>query len=513
MSSPEEASVPGTDFFVEAEEQPKSLSVIPGPPESHEGEDSLSGPNGTETPLVSQLEVTEGRTVVLWARENWSDSPVDEEGRPGSPVDEIGVSLDFLPHVRVETLPIEQMTSLETDPETPDTGEHPSSESVCSDAEAGPSRRGLEATSCEEAKLASAALLYPKGPEQGRAWVTPRRSTASRVMVSKDAQCPSSEPETSDEFDEAQMMRVTICLKDGGQAKSSSLVEAGGLNRPSNVQITDSLVRMPSSLVASPSWALTSGVERQASKELEAFPPKKKQGVEGSKGGGKPSYAEAAAAGAAGLPKASPRKKVVQKRKTLWDASAVTRGRAFHHWGQRLTSAPVEPATFPRHLGVGLSGRSNKCSLMPLRPKQCKNCYTGKRSGAKRTREFQPVTREDTDTTRDPSSQAQLPKHRADPPSQNVLQGEFSGGDPNTRGSQDPGNSLALSQRNIASRSAPSGDQEPPVGPPDPEPEMQQLPETQGCPRCPELQKDIEDLKKQLAAMRSLNEKFQALSS
>lgn len=515
MGSPEEQSVPGDDFYEESGDLNKSLSLVLRPDQSNEGESSLASPKGSKLTLVSQLDASENPSVVLWAGGYWPDSLVPEEERLGSPVDEKVVGLDFLSQPSVETVATGQQV---TNPETKGAREHPSPESFCAETEAGSSRRALQASGSEEAKAASAGIFFPKGLEQSRAWVSPRKSTTSRmVMIGENVHHPTSEPEPLDELNEVQMMRVTICLKDGNpgnQAKNSGPAETGDLARHSNVQTRDTFVRMPSSLLVSTTRGLTSGVERQASKELEPFSSKKKQGTLWGKGGSKPSYPEAAA-GVGALPKANPRKKMAQKKKPLWDASAVTLGRAFHQWGQRLKSAPAEPATFPPISGVGLPGRSNKCSLLPLRPKQCKNLYTGKRSGAKKTKELQLVAKEDTDSIRDLSSQVQFPTNRAELPCQSGHQ-ELSSGDINARSLQDPENSQcsALNQRGIVSKkSASSGDQEEPVGLLGPDSEILQLSGTQGCPRCPELQKEIEDLRKQLSALQAVNEKFQTHSS
>ncbi|XP_006989071.1 uncharacterized protein CXorf49 homolog [Peromyscus maniculatus bairdii] len=507
MNSPEETSVPED---VEGGDQTKSLSLVPRRTESSESEGSLPGRRSIEVPLVPQLEVSKPTSVVLWAGGRLPDSLVPKEESLDSPADEKVVGLDCHSQPRVETVATGQQV---TNSEAPGVGE-PSPEGFCAETEPGSSKRGLQASGSEEAKPASAATLLPKGREQSRAWVTPRKSATGRMVIGgEDTHCHTSEPELTDELNEVQTMRVTICLKDGSQPKTSGPSETGDIGRHSNVQARDSFIRMPSSLLTSTTRGLTSGMERQASKELEAFSSKKKPGVLWGKGGAKPSYPEVPGVG--GLPKASPRKKMMPKKKPLWDTSTVTLGRAFHQWGQRLKSAPAEPATFPPISGVGLPGKSNKCSLLPLRPKQCKNFYTGKRPGTKRTRDLQLVAKEDTDSARDPCSQVPFPTHRAEPPCQSGHQ-EFSSGDINTRSLQDPENSqsLALSQKGIMPRrSAASGDQEPPVGPSPLDPEVQQLPGTQGCPHCPELQREIEDLKKQLSALQAVNEKFQALSS
>lgn len=391
MNPPEEASVPEDGIYVDGGDQTKSSSLEPRPAESSLGEGSVPGPKGSEFPLVSQLEVLEPSSVMLWGEGCWPDSPVlmPEEESLEPPVDDKVVDLNFLSQPKAETVASgQQVTHLEV----PEVKENPFPEGFCAENKTGSSRRGLQASGSDESKP-----LFPKGLEQSRAWVTLRKSTTSRMVISEDTHHPISEPALSDELNEVQMMRVIICLKDGSQAKTGGPAETGDLARYSNVQAKESFIRMPSSLLTPTPRGLTSGMERQASKELETFSSKKKQGVLWGKGGAKPSYPEAP--GASGLPKASPRKKMTQKKKTLWDASAVSLGRAFHQWGQRLKSAPIESATFPP-----ISGWSNKCSLLPLRPKECKNFYTGKRAGAKRTMDLHSVAKEDTDSTKDSCS-------------------------------------------------------------------------------------------------------------
>ncbi|OBS64744.1 hypothetical protein A6R68_06714 [Neotoma lepida] len=276
MNSPEEASVTEDGFYVENGDQTKSLNLVPRPAESSEGEGSLPGPKSSEFPLVSQLEVSEPTSVVLWASGCWPDSLVPEEESLDSPADEKVVGLDFVSQPRVEIVANGQQV---TNPEAPGVKEHPSPEGFCAETEMGSSKRGLQASSSEEAKPASAATLLPKGLEQSKAWVTPRKSATSRMVIGEDAHCPTSELEVADELNEVQMMRVTICLKEGSQAKTSGPSETGDQVKHSNVQARDSVIRMPSSLLTSTTRGLTSGMERQASKELEAFSSKKKPAV------------------------------------------------------------------------------------------------------------------------------------------------------------------------------------------------------------------------------------------
>nr|XP_004657088.2 uncharacterized protein CXorf49 homolog [Jaculus jaculus] len=328
-------------------------------------------------------------------------------------------------------------------------------------------------------------------------------------MDNDDAQGPSSDPESSNEFSEVQTMRVTICLKDRGQAEASGPTEPGDPPKHWSGQPRESFIPMPSS--SPQGLTSTSSTERQApAREVESVSSKKKRSVVAGKGGSKPRHPGAAAATVArGIPRASPRKKAAQKKKPLWETTSVTLGRTFQQWGQRLKSAAAEPATFPPISGVGLPKRANKCSLLPLGPKQCKNCYPGKRAVAKKTKELQPVAKEERDTARDASTQAQLSTHGAEPPGLCMQEREFGDAYPNNRAPQDPGNSqaLALSQRGIIIRvSAPSGDQELPL-PLDLD--MEPSPGVEGCSRCQELQKEIDGLRRRLAAMHALREKLQ----
>nr|XP_044998680.1 uncharacterized protein CXorf49 homolog [Jaculus jaculus] len=332
------------------------------------------------------------------------------------------------------------------------------------------------------------------------------------MMDSDDAQGPSSDPESSHAFSEVQTMRVTICLKDRGQAKASGPTEPGDPPKHWSGQPRESFIPMPSVLTSSPQGLTsTSSTERQVpSREVESVSSKKKRSVDPGKGGSEPRHPGAAAATEArGTPRASPRKKAAQKKKALWETPSVTLGRTFQQWGQRLKSAAAEPATFPPISGVGLPKRAKKCSLLPLGPKQFKNCYPGKRAVAKKSKELQPAAKEERDAARGASAQAQLSTHGAEPPGLCMHEREFGGADPNSKAPQDPGKSpaLALSQRGIIIRvSAPSGDQEPPL-PLDLD--MEPSPGVEGCSRCQELQKEIEGLQRRLAAMHALREKLQ----
>uniref|UniRef100_A0A8C8VWR5 Predicted gene 4779 n=1 Tax=Peromyscus maniculatus bairdii TaxID=230844 RepID=A0A8C8VWR5_PERMB len=527
MSSPDEVSVRGSGFGPESGEHSEGRRRFShGSPRRHGlgpgSEDKTCLPVSKTFQYDSWLDrdEMEGRSVV------WGC-----EGRPGTPVDERGDSLDFVPQLTIEGTSFGQHVA---NREAWGVRRHPSPKSgpaeplgIWGDSDAGTSRRGMRPPTSVEGKQVSASQQHPRGLGRGRAWVTPRRGATSRIIASEDFQFLSSDPESSDEFSETELMRVTICLKEGGQAKSTGLTELEDTGRRTNVRGRGSFVHMPPSLLVTTPRGLSSGGEKQALGELEGSLSKKKPSGVWGKEGSRPSYPGAAVASSAAAPapvasasgasptKTSPRKKGAAKEKpTQWDASRGSLGRTFPPWGQRLKSAPVEPATFPPISGVALLGKASKCSL-PSGPKECKPFCTGKRSMARKTKESQPGAKEDNDPTRDPGLQAQLPTHRAEQPCTCTHRGEMSSGDPNTRAPQVAGNSqfLSLSQRSARPRApAPAGDQDILVCPLLPaeegEPVLQGTP---GCPQCLMLRKEIEELKEQLAIMQALNEKFQDL--
>ncbi|XP_036082470.1 uncharacterized protein CXorf49 homolog [Rousettus aegyptiacus] len=92
--------------------------------------------------------------------------------------------------------------------------------------------------------------------------------------------------------------------------------------------------------------------------------------------------------------------------------------------------------------------------------------------------------------------------------------GESSGGDFSATAPQTPGRAgpRAVSQVDCLPRGpAPSSDQEPVGHPQSLEREQQPPPGAPDCPRCLELQREVDDLKEQLAAMQSLVGKLEGL--
>ncbi|XP_041500454.1 uncharacterized protein CXorf49 homolog [Microtus oregoni] len=500
-------------------------SLIKGPLKIGEGEGGLPGTDSCEEEPWPKSEATkEGEGLLS-----------EPEGRAASPVDQEDVGVDFLPQLSIEATAImRELSNLQTRR----VSRYLSPQTCAAELAAlwgsvdDVSSRGGQALSSVEGKQVSASPLYPRGLGRNRAWVAPRRGVTSRMLSSESIQCPSSYPTSSDEASETQMMRVTISLKEGGQGKSSGLTELEDTGRHATVHGRESFVHVPPSVLSSATRTLSSSMEKQASGELEGSLSKKKQSVVWGKEGSRHSIPGATAAAATSaavlapaatapgaIPKTSPRKKAAQEKpqkqvheKSLLDPSRGPLGRTFPAWRQRLKSAPVGPSTLPPISGVALLGKGNKCSL-PSGPKECKPFCTGKKSLAKKTKESQPGAKDD-DSTRDSGLQAQLPTHRAEQPCMFMHRGEMSSGDLNLRAPQVPGSSQVLRQRSARLRApASAAEQDPTVDPllPVGESQPESVQGTPGCPQCLMLQKEIEELKEQLAFMQALNEKFEAL--
>ncbi|VCW76124.1 unnamed protein product, partial [Gulo gulo] len=299
-----------------------------------------------------------------------------------------------------------------------------------------------------ESQPPSAAGLRVAGPEGGRAWGNPRRGAKSRANARADRQRPAaaaaaaeglgaplpSDPESSDEFGEIQLMRVSIYSREGGQAKPSSPEDPGDTPRHSNFRVRENFLHVPGPFLTSAPRGFTSVVERQAIGELDMPSSKKMQSVVWGKGESRPTYrgatavaataaAAAAAAAAGGLPRATSRRKVTQEKKALGSPSRVASGKSFPSWGQRVSAAPLEPATFPPISGVPLLGKSKKHSVGPWGIKQPKHTGAGKKSVARRTREAEVVASagEGTDSSRDAFPKGQVrtggtgPERRLEP--------------------------------------------------------------------------------------------------
>ncbi|XP_035581340.1 uncharacterized protein CXorf49 homolog [Zalophus californianus] len=494
-----------------------------GPPRSGEGEGEGEGGFPDAEGFESEREVMEAGGPVPWGR----------EGRPGAPADDKADALDYASHLADESAANTEQQL--TDRDARGLRRNPSPESGAVEAsggwaglEAGPSGRGALALGRVGSRPPSAAPLHVGGPEGGRAWGNPKRGAKGRSTVRVYRQRPPategpgglpSDPESSDEFSEIQLMRVSIYSKEGGPAKPSSPEDPGDTARPANFHVREKFLHVRGPFLTSAPRGFTSVVERQAVGELDVSSSKKMPSVVWGKGESRPSYqgAAAVAAAAGGLPQATSRSKAAQEKKCLGGPSKVAPGKSFPSWGQRVSAAPLEPATFPPISGVPLLGRSERYSLAPSGPKQSKRAgAAGKKSVARRTREAEVAATagEGGDSNRDAVlPKGQLPTQRPGP-SSCMHRRECSSGDLHARAPQVPGSSepWALSQGDVLHRGpALSGDQEPPGQPARPGRQQEPPAGAQGCLRCLVLQREIDDLKEQLAAMRSLADKGQSL--
>ncbi|KAM9576874.1 uncharacterized protein CXorf49 homolog [Trichechus inunguis] len=415
MSSPDKASVWGAGVGPEGGERGGVHRAGPGGPRGPglgldrgasrggESEGGLPVPAGFE----AEREVMGAGGAVLWGR----------EGRPCSPTDEKEDALDYMSHFE-EAEDFAAIARHLTDWDTLGVRRNPSPESssaqvsiVWADVDTGPKGRRAPAPSCVGSQRASPTPLTLSGPEGGRARGNAERGTESRLNITVDFQRPSTEssdPESSDEFSEIQLMRVSIYPKAAGQAKSSSLEDPGDEPRHSNPHDSGNFLRVPGSLRAPTPRGFPSAAERRP--DMSSF--KKMQSVVWGKRGGRPSYpgAAAAAAAAGALPRATPRRKVAQEKKSLSCASKVVLGRkppALPSWGQRICRGPPDPATFPPISGVPLLARAKRYSSVPSGPGQPKLANAGKKPVAGRTRELGPVA-EDSDPNRDPVPKVQV---------------------------------------------------------------------------------------------------------
>ncbi|XP_065772140.1 uncharacterized protein CXorf49 homolog [Muntiacus reevesi] len=538
MSSPDdEVSVSGAGFGSECGEQTSGLeagsiaprgpgpSPEPGAPRSGEGE----GGNGFPDPegFESERELLEARGRVLQGLERQPGSPAKDQGDTLQLADEsVAAILQQLADLSMlgtrrclfqESYAVGEVSALW-------------------DLEARPRSRGGAAQRCGEAAQAEAGPLRVGGPKAGRAWGNPKKGTKSRLNVAVNCQWPPSEstagllsdPESSDEFSKIERMRVSIYPKDGGQAKLNSPEDPGNTPRRLHVQGRENLLNVPGTCLSSAPQGLISVVERQGrqgdAEQEDTSPPKKMQSVLWGKGGSLPSYpgvtvvSAPTAAPTGSRLQPTPRRKGVQEKKSLGGVSKPAVGRTFRSWGQGISATPLEPATFPPISDIQLLGRSKKYALVPWVAQESKHTGAGKESVARRTRESvaaMAVSGEENDPNRDPFPKGQLTTDRPWPSSPWVHHGEPRGANINFRGAEDSGNSepMAMNKGEVMNRGlAPQvsvlGDREPTDHPPRRK-RQQQPPGRQGCPRCLVLQREIDDLKDQLASMQYLADNFQ----
>ncbi|XP_065772849.1 uncharacterized protein CXorf49 homolog [Muntiacus reevesi] len=395
------------------------LGPSPGPEPGATGSSEGEGGGGFPDPedFESERELLEAGGPVLWGREGRSGFPADDQGDALQLADEsMAAILQQMAYLNVlgisRYLPQESYAVGEV--------------SDLWDLEERPCHRGGAAHKCGEAAQAEAGPNGVGRPKAGRAWGNPKRGTKSRLNVAVDHQWPPSEnpagllsdPESSEEFSEIELMRVSISPKDGGRVKLKSPEDPGNTPRRANVQGKENLLNVPGTCLSSAPQGLISVVERQDGAEQEDIStPKKVQSVLWGKGNSLSSYpgvavVSAAAAAATGSgPWPTPSRKGVQEKKSLGGISKPAMERTFPSWGQGVSATPLEPATFPPISGIPLLGRSKKEALVPSGVKEFKHTGAGKKSVARRAQELvaaMAVSGEDNDPNRDPFPKGQV---------------------------------------------------------------------------------------------------------
>ncbi|XP_041500453.1 uncharacterized protein CXorf49 homolog [Microtus oregoni] len=366
-------------------------------------------------------------------------------------------------------------------------------------AEADRSRKGRLGKRLVDVKRASGAPVHYRGAKGGRVRKTKKKKKIikSKKPVPEDIPEPSPDPDsTSEEENEVQVIRVSICFKNGGQIISSNAMDPGEKIKIEDVQPRGNFHHMTGSLqVGAPrSHALGMGKLGGSCSNRKAAASKGKE----------PSKPRFPGAAAGGLVKASSKKKSVQEKKALQDAPRFTGRRPVPQCGQRPKAAPGETATFPPITCVSTLESSKKHCATPLEASEPAHGPSRKKATAKNTREALPAARADRglaykDTVKNlaamtptPESckikenpRARLPTRRAVRPFTCMHRGEMSSGDTNLRAPQVSANSqrVALKRRGTSARTpAPTGDQEPSVLSPLPAGEKQnQVPGTLGC--------------------------------
>ncbi|XP_054574353.1 uncharacterized protein CXorf49-like isoform X2 [Eptesicus fuscus] len=312
---------------------------------------------------------------------------------------------------------------------------------------------------------------------------------------------PDPEPSdvSSDEFPEAQLMRVSIFFKGGSQVKPSGFK---GSRKTSRKRVLGG----PGALLSSIRRTSPAIIQRQSARELVLSSPnklsaKKMPTIVSGKRPDRPSL----------LLRSTPRKKEPQEKKSrVGCVSKIVLGRKSQAC---ISGGPPAPATFPPISGPPppLFGIIKNYPVAPLGSKQPKH-NSRKKSAVSRPRESELVAQEDTNVNKEAAPMGQISTNRRGPrPRLSVHFGDCIGGEPKIKTFPVPGHVqlLAIAQEGVKSRvTPPSGNQGPLLHLP-PQEEKPPPPGAQDCPQCPVLQREIDELKSQLATMQSLINKFQ----
>ncbi|XP_055464002.1 uncharacterized protein CXorf49 homolog [Psammomys obesus] len=423
-------------------------------------------------------------------------------------------------------------------------------------AEADSSRRGRPSKRLVDVKQGSVAPVQHRRAKGARACRTKKKKKCvkSKKVVPEEIQDPLPDSDSStDECSEVQVMRVTICFKNGEQIVSGNAMNPAVRTRKRNVQPRDSFHNTASSQQVSAPRSHTLGMSK-----LGASCSNRKAAVFRGKEQSRSRYPRAVAGG---LWKANPKKKSTQEKKPLQDTPKVIGRRPGILWGQRPKAAPVETATIPTVMCASTLESSKKHFTTPVEATEPTDATPRKKTVVKNTRKTLPAARADRGLVRKhimknfsvvtptPGSYklketlhaqpllnlysvrifvCEVPTHRAEQPCKLVDHAEMNSGDANTGAPHFPESSFLLSwsQRDFNPWGPSrldlkpgccilcflSGDEDLSVVPPFPVGDKQnQAPGLLGCRQCPLLEKEAHRLRKQLADMWALNKRFQAL--
>uniref|UniRef100_A0A8C6HU72 Predicted gene 3858 n=1 Tax=Mus spicilegus TaxID=10103 RepID=A0A8C6HU72_MUSSI len=433
---------------------------------SHISENEVKTEDNSEFDSGSKLQALDSGMVGLQ----------DHGEQPVSSARDEGDLMDCLPP---DSNKVEDKVQQPTDQMSQDVRSHSSPKSCATqqsttwaDTVADCSRRNRLGKRLGDVKQASVAPAQHCGPKGGRACRTKKKKkvTKSKKTIPEDIQDPASDPDSSsDEYNEMQVMRVTICFKNGGHIITGNAMAPEDKTRKRNVQLRGNFHHMTGSLRMSAPKGHVLGIGK-----LGSSCSNRKASVFRGKEQSRPPY-PGAAVGV--LRKASPKKKSAQEKKPLQDIPRATGRRPVPLWGQRPKAAPVEVPTFPPINSVPTLESSKKHDTTPLEATESTHGTSRKRVVAKNTRETLPVAREDRgleckDTMKNSTvmtqtsesskvkeiDHAQVPPHRAEQPSVCMHRGEMSSGDSNTRAPQVPADSqlVAPSQGGTSPSPSPS---------------------------------------------------------
>ncbi|XP_021044453.1 uncharacterized protein CXorf49 homolog [Mus pahari] len=378
--NPEDGEAPNTCLDGPCSLQDLNLDPDMGSLQRSLSENEVKTEDNSEFDSGSKLQVLESEMVALQ----------DHGEQPVLSARDKGDLMDCLPPVGDK---VEDKVQQPTDQMNQDAGSHSSPKSCANqqsttwaDTMADCSRKNRLGKRLGDVKRASVAPVHHRGPKGGRAVRTKKKKkiTKSKKTIPTDIQDPASDPgSSSDENNEMQVMRVTICFKNGGHIITGNSMAPEDKTRKRNVQLRGNFHHMTGSLRMSAPKGMG---------KLGASCSNRKASVFRGKEQSRPRY-PGAAAGA--LRKASPKKKSAQEKKPLQDTPRVTGRRPVPLWGQRPKAAPVEVPTFPPINSVPTLESSKKHTTTPLEATESTHGTSRKRAVAKSTRETLPGARGD----------------------------------------------------------------------------------------------------------------------